>query len=212
MLAKIAIPPVLAVLLLSLAASAEFVGLDANGDQMCGPEDMLFQAGPADVGTTKTIDVFFDDLPPLLGFACTFCATDKEKIGSWTWTYSPLPPSWQLIPAVESDDPAFPIEVSAFIPERYPDYTCWIIYGTDFSFMNLIEEFPFSAGTFEFEVAEEGCIQWLLDVEGGNTAAQGISFSTILFDAPGEACDTVSCPGVTSAESESWGSVKRLFR
>jgi len=206
------LPIAIAILLLfPLAVSAEFVGLDANGDQQCGPEDMVYHAGPADVGTTRTIDVFLDDLPHLFGVGCTFCLTDRSRIGAWTWTHA-MPEGWELLPAYDSDDPLFNVPLSAYIPERYPNYLCWLIQDVNFTFEAPITIYPFTIGTLEYQIADAGCVQWLFDSSPECTAVLSTTFETIYFDDPGEACDTVSCPGVTSAESESWGSVKRLFR
>jgi hypothetical protein len=192
-------------------SAAEFVGLDADGDQMCEPSDMIYQAGPADVDMTRTIGVFFDELPPIYGYGCTFCVTDKDKVGDWTWTYL-SPEGWVSVPLMDSDNPGFPGVVSAFIEQRYPNYLCWLAQNYDFTFVNPITAYPTTVGIFEYQVAEEGCVQFVIDTGVLSTSVQSTNFETFAFDAPGEVCDTVPCESVTGTEGASWGSVKSLFR
>jgi hypothetical protein len=208
---RIEVPLLVLSLRFPAAGAAEFVGLDANGDQQCGPEDTLFQADAADVGTTRTLGVFFDDLAPVCAYQCTFCITDRDKIAQVAWTYTPLE-SWFYAPAFDSDDNGFSVELSAYIPERYPNYLCWLVGGVEPTLSNPISGFPCTIGNLTYEVAEDGCLQWLLDVGNLNVGVQTTSFQTITFNGPGEACDTVSCSSTTATEAASWGSVKSLFR
>jgi|GEM_PF-4311527 len=178
----------------AVASASEFLGLDANTNLVCEPtDDMLFDATAGDVGTTKSIRVFIDDIPKgVFGHGCTFCVTDKEKIGNATFTYT-SPTGWTNFTVFASDTGTFPIDISEFITDRYPNYKCWSISAYDFSFESPVPaNTPYAVGTLQYQVADEGCIQWVLD--GPFSAVQTTGFSTLYFEGPDETCDTVSCP------------------
>jgi hypothetical protein len=200
---------------------ADFVGLDATSDLVCDSSDMVFIAGSADVGMTRSIDVFFNlEEHGVVGFYCTFCVTDKAHIGQALWTYSDLPDWLAPRPAVASDtSSSFPVVVSEFITDTYPDYKCWFVcpgfleQGVPLSgrWPPWPPVYPYRFGTLQYEVAEEGCLQWVVD--GSNTAYLTWSgWTSRYFDEPGETCDTTSCSGVTGTGQASWGGVKSLFR
>ncbi len=175
------------------ASGSEFLGMDANGNLACDSTDMMQEATAGDVGTTKSIRVFIDDVPAgVFGHGCTFCVTDKEKIGNATFTYT-SPTGWTNFTVFASDTGTFPIEISEFITDQYPDYKCWSISAYDFTFQNAVPaNTPYAVGTLQYQVADEGCIQWVLD--GPFSAVQTTGFSTLYFEEPGETCDTVPCP------------------
>jgi hypothetical protein len=197
--------------MLAAGAAGELVGFDANGDLFCDSTDMVYHASTADVGTARSIDLFFDDLPSDDCHGCVLCITDKSRIGQASWTHN-LPEEWMHFDAIASDTGfVFPLELSVFITARYPNCRCWYVSACDWTFQNPITVFPSAIGTLTYEVAEEGCIQWVID--GPNTAVMtGTSFGSLYFGGPGETCDTLSCEAVTAAQASSWGSVKALFR
>ncbi|MFH1680608.1 MAG: FlgD immunoglobulin-like domain containing protein, partial [Candidatus Eisenbacteria bacterium] len=152
----------------------------------------LLDATAGDVGTTKTIDLFLDDFSVgLFGFGCVFCVTDKTKIENDSWVYVPRT-DWGMVPYFWSDGPTFPWTLPDYITDRYPNHRCYLLQGTNLQFNNQISTFPSSLGTLTYDVAEEGCIQWVFDV--GSAVLTSISFSSLAFSDPGETCDTVSCP------------------
>jgi hypothetical protein len=196
----------------STAHGTEFLGMDANSNLACDATDMLLHATAGDVGTMKSIRVFIDDVPTgVFGHGCTFCVTDKDKIGNATFTYT-SPTGWTNFTVFASDTGTFPIEISEFITDRYPDYKCWSISAYDFTFGSPIPaNTPYAVGTLQYQVAEEGCIQWVLD--GPFSAVLTTGFSTLYFEGPGETCDTVPCAtpylpaptGLLASVDSCWG-------
>ena len=202
---------VLSIFAITSTANAEFVGLDSDGDLDCDPSEMAVLATGEDIGTTHTLDLFFDDLPPIVSWGCVFCTPEKSRVTNVSWIYS-LPDGWtdNDIEAIDSESVYPSITPSASITDIYPNYRCWYVQATDFSFENPMTTFPFAVGSFSFDVAEEGCIGFILD--GPNCGWFSTMFVTGNFDGPNETCGPFDCEEPTSTESMSWGSVKTLFR
>lgn len=187
-------------------ASADFVGLDFSGDLVCDRTDMGWTAGEWDVGSIGSLYLFFDDLPPIIGWGCVFCVTEKSRIGDVDFTFltpGPWAPGFALF--FDTDAGPFGCEVSPFIENQFPNRRCWCTSNFDLSLSYPIVSFPYAVGRFDYQVAEEGEIRWVID--GPVTGAQSPDFLVHWFGEAGE-----TCAGPAATEAASWGSVKTLFR
>jgi len=208
--------PILAALLFFLLAPfathplfADFVGLDQNGDLACGVPEMGFHLTAGDSGTVHTVDLFFDDLPPIISWGCVFCVEEKSLVAGESFFYA-MPDSWMPIPMHDSESDPF-VPVSDWIRTTYPEYKCYLVQSTDFSFSSPIR-MPYALGTFSFRyaAAEDGCVGFVID--GANAGWFSTSGATGLFDGPDETCDPYHCNVMTATGSVSWGEIKSLFR
>ncbi|MBN1825036.1 MAG: putative Ig domain-containing protein [Candidatus Eisenbacteria bacterium] len=169
-------------------AAADFVGLDADGDLSCDSTDMQVILEAGDIGTLRTLDLYFDDVPDLQSWGCTFCVKNGALVTNESFAYS-VPAAWASVSMKDSDGDN--LTISEFITTMYPDYRCYLVQATDWTGASPMS-FPAKVGTFSYEVADEGCLGFVID---GPTSGW---FSMIVgqgdFGDPGEACDTVSCP------------------
>ncbi|MFH1277234.1 MAG: FlgD immunoglobulin-like domain containing protein [Candidatus Eisenbacteria bacterium] len=176
-------------LLLAAPGWADFVGLNGDGIAGCDSADMAFDATGL-VGSTRNIDLYFSDIVGNMGsYGCVFCVKDKSMVSNESFVY--VDNGWTGSPMKLSDGPGWTIAVSDFITTAYPDYRCYLVQATDFTFLNPVTTFPFVLGTFSYQVAAEGCLGFVID--GANSAWLSSAFQSFLFDAPGETCDTSNC-------------------
>ncbi len=199
----------LSLALFAAVASAEFVGMDRNGDLVCDPADM----GIADAasGQVFTIDTFFDDLPPLQSWGCTFCVQDKNMVTNAVFTYD-TPEGWTDVTVHNSVDDPLIVGISDDLLVAYPDIQCWIVQSTDYTNANYMS-FPARLGYLEFEAAVDGCIGFVIDGANSGWFHSGAGGPVSgFFDGEGETCPPYDCGGATGTESANWGEVKRLFR
>ncbi len=202
----------LVVLLGGGPAFADFVGLDQNADYICEPGEMGFVLGAGDQGQVFDFDIFFDDLPPIIAWGCHVCVQDKNLIENMGFVYS-MPEGWLDVVIHDNETHGeATVPVSQWIKDAYPDFRCYQVQSTDFSFSNPIAVYPYRLGTFSFTytAAEDGCVGFLHD--GSNTAYMTTGFISAVFEDPGETCDPYECGGATGTESSSWGETKHLFR
>ena len=199
----------LSLALFAAVASAEFAGMDRNGDLVCDPADM----GIADAASGQgfTIDVFFDDLPPLQSWGCTFCVQDNNLVTNAVFTYD-TPEGWTNATVHNSVDDPLIVGISDNLLVAYPDIQCWIVQATDFTNTNYMP-FPARLGYLEFEAAVDGCIGFVIDGAYSGWFYSGASGPVSgFFDGVGETCPAFNCDGATGTENANWGEVKRLFR
>lgn len=202
------------VIALVLMVSAAFVsadkmvGLDVNGNSACQQADfdMGQYWGSGTTGTEVTFDVFYQDIPSILIFGCVFCTTEKSRVTSESFVYN-SPGVWTDNPLRDSEEQDFPIIPSPSITTTYPNYKCWMVQSTDFTFSTPFTAEPKVLGTFTYNTAaEETWIPWILD--GPNCGyLTATTFISGTFSGAGEVCDHTY-----RTESSSWGSVKKMFR
>ncbi|MBN1826968.1 MAG: hypothetical protein JW958_11955 [Candidatus Eisenbacteria bacterium] len=194
-------------LCVGVAWADRFVGFDADESGTCitNTIDMGRWHGASDVGTDFTFDVYFDELGSTIqSYGCVFCIKDTTHLASWSWEYE-VYASWSTVNIVSEHTPYVAIPVSASISSTYPKARCFMLQATDWSLGNLLSS-PVTCGTFTYQVADEGSIQFIID--GANTSVfywpAGVN---VVFDEAGQAC-----PENTGTEAQSWGSIKKLFR
>jgi hypothetical protein len=190
----------LSVFFLITSASAEdlpFVGLDVDGNLACDTTagDMGRVYLPAEIGDSASFEVYFDTDDSVTIFGCIFCVKDRAGMEFLSWEYA-TPEDWDDVEIWDSDEQVregkrFP--VSEWIPGLFPDYKCWLVQSTDWSFQNPMT-FPAPIGTFRFRVAEEGPIEWLID--GVESAYMSTEFLSHFFTEPEQTCGMDSPPEV----------------
>ncbi|RPJ44779.1 MAG: hypothetical protein EHM19_06235, partial [Candidatus Latescibacterota bacterium] len=181
-----------------IASSAEdlpFVGLDVDDDLVCDPAagDLGRVYLPSEVGDTVSFDVFLDTKDSVIIFGCIFCVKDLAGVEFVSWEYA-TPDGWEDIEIQSSDAKTsaerwFP--VSPWIPGLYPDFRCWLVQSTDWTFSDPLGS-PAAVGTFRFRVAEEGPIEWLLD--GAESGYMSTQFLSHYFTDPEMTCGEDSPP------------------
>ncbi|MFH1277104.1 MAG: hypothetical protein ABIK65_01830 [Candidatus Eisenbacteria bacterium] len=188
-----------------------YAGMDQNGDLVCNPEEMGFELTAGDAGMSFGLDPFFDMIGGgVLSFGCVFCVQDKNLVSDESWTFA-TPAGWTNGVFRNSDEPGFPYPVSSWIGAAYPNYRCYAVEATDFTFSSpLASPFPLGTFTFTYAAAEEGCVGFVID--GANTGFLTTSFITGTMELEGQTCPPYECGGISSTEKESWGGVKALFR
>lgn len=186
-----------------------YAGLDQNADFACSPDEMGFDLTAANQGQSFSVDVFFDMIAEgLWSVACTFCVQDKSLVSGETFTYA-FPAGWTTSPMKNSDDHI--LAVSPWIPATYPNFRCYVVDGTDFTFTTpLIAPFSFGTFSFTYAAAEEGCVGFLID--GANSGFLTTGFLSGNMGIEGQTCPPYECTGGSSTESGTWGGVKSLFR
>lgn len=205
------IPALLIFLILShgAVAFADTAGLDVNGDMICDPMiDMGFLNGSA--GSIETFDFFFDVDYPVYSWACTWCVQEKSTVTDPSFTFN-IPDSWVMGVWLDTEiDGTLPWFPDQSIRDAYPNFRCWHAHAFDGGNMVLVT-MPSVIGTFQYEVAQDGCIAFVID--GTAVALFTESHDTILFDGSGgTVCDPFDCSAPSGTEQESWGGVKALFR
>ncbi|MFH1278386.1 MAG: hypothetical protein ABIK65_08405 [Candidatus Eisenbacteria bacterium] len=188
------------------AWSAQFVGLDADGDSQClSAIDGGQVWGPGDVGTIHTFNAFMSGLDPLLSYGCSFCVTEPSLVTGVGFTYT-SPTGWTDATLQNSVDSPGSVPISPALTALYPNIKCWLAQSTDFTFGNPMT-LPAAIGTAQFQIAAEGPIYWLLD--GTLCGWLDLNFISGDFSGVGQTCNTIQ---LAPTESKSWGSVKKLFR
>ena len=161
---------------LALGVAVPHVGMDADADGVCnspdGP-DMGVWATAAEIGDTYSFDLFFEAFGDILSFGCIFCVKDSTKITNWSWSYGAIG-GWTA-DAIKSGATVLPfvtLDLSA-----YPNAGCFQVQATDYTFSNpLSTSPPLVLGTFTYEVAGEGAIDWIVDE---SSSALDVSFMQI---------------------------------
>lgn len=185
----------LVLLLLPAAAVADpFAGLDFDGDLDCetATGDMGRIYTSDEVGDTISFRPFFDAADSMISFGCVFCVKDRAKVSFLSWEYD-TPEDWTDIPILTNDGGIrgdlrvgdLLLRRSEWIETLYPDSRCWIVQSTDFGFTSPIG-LPHGLGAFEFVVAEEGPIEWIID--GANAAYLTPDLETIIIAEDGSTC------------------------
>lgn len=164
-----------------------YAGLDFDGDLDCeiGTGDLGRVYGADEVGDTVSFEPFFDTPDDIWSFGCVFCVTRGDRLTFIDWDYD-SPDGWTNTPIRTTGGSSPIFAVSDWILETYPDYRCWLVQSTCFNFGGPLMTFPAPLGRFDFEVAEEGAIEWILDGPGIGYFAS--DFSTVIFDDPGQTC------------------------
>ena len=184
--------------------AAPAVGLDADTDLVCtSPEgpDMGRLALVGDISNTYSFDVFFTDFGDILSFGCIFCVKDSTKITNWSWVYGAPGDSPWTADAFKSGATVVPfitLDLSA-----HPNAGCFMVQATDYTFSSpLSTATPLVVGTFTFDVAAEGPIDWILDE---SSSALTSSYETVFGE---EFCADKDSPN----DPQSWGAIKKMFR
>ncbi|MBN1827031.1 MAG: hypothetical protein JW958_12285 [Candidatus Eisenbacteria bacterium] len=190
------------------SVSADFVGLDRNGDLLCHADDMGL--AEAVVGDTIVFDLFFRDFEDPHYLACAFCVQNKDLVTDPQFEFhiqNDWIPSMFYDTGVSGPGDGFPSDP---IIEAYPNARCWLAAAFARAPDGQAMPMPVRFGTFRIRVSEEGCVGFVLD--GRNCWWQRWSGGSGTFADPGETCPPFSCGGPSSTERVDWGRLKTLFR
>lgn len=169
-----------------LAAGAQFLGLDRDGDLACTPEVDMGITDAAG-GAWDTVDVFVnlgDDL--LLAGGATFCVYDSLSIENESFVYT-LPPEWNAGPTAVSDN--LPDGLSA----QYPRMKCFLVQFADFTVTAPMES-PARIGSFIYRIAEDGCVGFVFNDDILASGWFDTQFQSGGFDGEGQTCPPFDCP------------------
>ncbi len=161
--------------------SADFIGLDRNGDLLCdSPSDMGVATGVA--GVRDTFDLFMDASVGIFSWGCTFCVNDSNSIIIDTFLYN-APQNWTQI---DLHSVTVPLELRAFFPRA----KCLIAQAVDFDLTNPIQ-LPARLGSFAYEIAEATCVGFVID--GSLSGYFSTGLQSVVFDNPADVCSQQPC-------------------
>ncbi len=191
-----------------MVQAAPAIGLDADTDLVCtspdGP-DMGRWALVEDIGTTYSFDLFFTDFGDIVSFGCVFCVKDSMKITNWSWAYGATGDSPWTGEAFKSG--AATLSFITLDLSGYPNAGCFMAQATDWTMgAPLSTTTPLVMGTFTYDVAAEGAIDWILD-ESSSALTGAPDYETIYGE---EFCADKDSESAT--EHQSWGAIKQMFR
>lgn len=166
-----------------VSAQTPFLGVSNDGDQFCQPSDL--QVGP---GMAQPV-LFVTDSSGVgyFSIACTVCLTDATGITLDTVITS-LPSAWTFSPVQNSEDNPG-VAVSDTIKNAYPNYKCWVLQGTDFSFSNPI--FPGSSQeVYRLDFLASGTVGFVIDKQNSGWFTSSFVSGSFL-----NSCDTENSGG-----------------
>ncbi len=172
--------------ILAPAVSAQYVGIDRDGDLECSGADEMTIDPRGAAGRNGTFDLFFSRMPnPLTSVACTFCVHDSSTVLIDSFVYH-TPDGWTDIPLIV--DPA---DRSSWIEEANRRAKCYAVQATDFTFTKPWDS-PAVIGTAFYTAAKDEPIRLIIDSRW--SAYFTVAYATGRFCPVGEESDSCRCP------------------